>query len=263
MNTRLGWGEAVTPAIHGDSLLLNFDQEADSLLYCLDPATGNTRWAAKRNEKTSWNTPLVAEFGGKTQVIVNGTARIRSHDLATGKVLWSCGGMTTNAIPSPVRLGDSVLCMSGYGPGQVVSIPLDSRGDLGLDGTVNWRHKGGTPYVPSPLLADGRLYFTQLNDNLLTVLDAGTGKVLIDKERLPGVRNFYASPLGAAGRVYFVDRYGTTLVIKAGKDDVEVLATNKLDDAIDASPVAVGKQLFLRGEKFLYCIEEPLSEPRP
>ncbi|HEY2910854.1 MAG TPA: PQQ-binding-like beta-propeller repeat protein [Gemmataceae bacterium] len=256
MNTRLGWGEAVTPVIHGKSLLLNFDQEADSLLYCLDPATGETKWAAKRNEKTSWNTPLVAEFRGKTQVIVNGTARIRGHDLATGEVLWSCGGMTTNAIPSPVRLGNSVLCMSGYGPGQVVSIPLGSHGDLGLGGNVNWRHKGGTPYVPSPLLADGRLYFTQLNDNLLTVLDAETGKVLIDKERLPGVRNFYASPLGAAGRVYFVDRYGTTLVIKAGKDEVEVLATNKLDDAIDASPVAVGKQLFLRGEKLLYCIEE-------
>lgn len=255
MNTRLGWGEAVTPVIHGDSLLLNFDQEADSKLYCLDPATGKTKWAASRNEKTSWNTPLVAEHAGKTQVIVNGTARIRSHDLATGEVLWSCGGMTTNAIPSPVRLGDAALCMSGYGPGQVVSIPFASHGDLGLDGLVNWRHKGGTPYVPSPLLMNGRLYFTQLNDNLLTVLDARTGKAVIDKERLPGVRSFYASPIGAAGRIYFVDRSGTTVVLKAG-NEIEVLATNKLDDAIDASPAAVGKQLFLRGEKYLYCIEE-------
>jgi hypothetical protein len=60
----------------------------------------------------------------------------------------------------------------------------------------------------------------------------------------------------AAGRVYFVDRSGTTVVLKAG-DTLDVIAVNKLDDTIDASPVAVGKQLFLRGEKFLYCIESP------
>ena len=255
LNTRLGWGEAVTPVVHGDSLLLNFDQEANSKLYCLNAATGEVRWAAARDEKTSWNAPLVTTFGGKTQVIVNGTARIRSHDLATGEVLWSCGGMTTNAIPSAVRTGDAAIVMSGYGVGQVVSIPLDSRGDLGTDGKLNWRHKGGTPYVPSPARVGDRLYFTQMNDNLLTVLDAKTGKTLIDKERLPQARNFYASPVSAAGRVYLVDRLGTTVVLKAG-DTLDVLAVNKLDDPIDASPVPVGKQLFLRSHSALYCIEE-------
>ena len=169
----------------------------------------------------------------------------------------SCGGMTTNAIPSPIRLGESVLVMSGYGPGQAVSIPLDSRGDLGLNGTVNWRHKGGTPYVPSPVLVNERLYFTQMNDNLLTVLAAKSGEAEIDKERLPQVRSFYASPIAASGRIYFVDRNGITLVLKAGTGrEIEVLSVNKLEEAIDASPVAVGKQLFLRGEKNLYCIEE-------
>ena len=254
MHTRLGWGEAVTPVIHGTSLLLNCDQESDSTLYCLDAATGKTKWAAKREEKTSWNTPLVVERGGRTQVIVNGTSRIRSHDLANGDVIWSCGGMTTNAIPSPILFGDSVLVTSGYGPGQTLSIPLDSRGELGAD-AVTWRHKGGSPYVPSPVLANGLLYFTQQNDNPLTILDAKTGKVLVDKERLPNVRTFYASPLAAAGRIYFTDRAGTTLVLKAGRE-VEVLAVNKLDDPIDASPVAVGKQLFLRSASKLYCIEE-------
>jgi outer membrane protein assembly factor BamB len=255
MHTRLGWGEAVTPVIHGTSLLLNYDQEADSVLHCLDAATGKTKWAAKRDEKTSWNTPLVVERGGRTQVIVNGTKRIRSHDLATGEVIWSCGGMTTNAIPSPILFGDTVLVTSGYGPGQTLAIPLDSKGDLGPDAAVNWRHKGGSPYVPSPVLANGLLYFTQQNVNPLTVLDAKTGKVLVDKERLPGVREFYASPLAAAGRVYFTDRAGTTVVLKAGAE-MEVLATNKLDDPIDASPVAVAKQLFLRSASKLYCIEE-------
>ena len=82
-----------------------------------------------------------------------------------------------------------------------------------------------------------------------------TGKPVLSGERLQNQRSFYASPAAAAGRVYFVDRDGTTAVLKQG-DKLEVLATNRLDDPIDASPVLVGKQLFLRGEKFLYCIEE-------
>jgi outer membrane protein assembly factor BamB len=114
IQSRLGWGEAVTPVIHGDSLLLNWDQEEGSALYCLDAATGRTRWKADRDEKTSWNTPLVVEHNGQTQVVVNGTKRVRSHDLATGKELWQCGGMTVNAIPSPVSADGIAYIMSGY-----------------------------------------------------------------------------------------------------------------------------------------------------
>jgi hypothetical protein len=105
------------------------------------------------------------------------------------------------------------------------------------------------------LLAGDRLYFTQANGALLTSLDVQTGKPILDRVRLPGVTSFYASPVAAAGRIYLADRSGTTLVLKQG-DRLEVMATNRLDDPIDASPVAVGKQLFLRGEKYLYCIAE-------
>ena len=107
----------------------------------------------------------------------------------------------------------------------------------------------------SPVLAGDRLYFTSMNDGLLTVLDAKTGKPVYEKERLPQTRSFYGSPIVAAGRVYFTDRAGTTVVLKAG-DTFEVLAVNKLNDPVDASPVAVGKQLFLRSHSALYCIEE-------
>jgi hypothetical protein len=106
--------------------------------------------------------------------------------------------------------------------------------------------------VPSPLLAGDRLWFTQANDALLTTLDTKTGKPILDRVRLPGLRSLYASPVAASGRVYLVGRDGTTLVLRQG-DKLEILATNRLDDEIDASPAFVGKELFLRGEKFLYC----------
>jgi outer membrane protein assembly factor BamB len=254
LNTRLGWGEAVTPVVHGDALLLNWDQEADSALYCLDARYGKTRWKVERNEKTSWNTPLVVERRGRTQVIVSATNRIHSYDLETGKPIWECGGMTTNPIPSAVVSEGVVCCMSGYGSAAAVAISPDARGDVTGTDKVLWHYGKGTPYVPSPLLLGGRLYFTQTNEPLLTVLDARTGKAVLDRRRLPGLGTLYASPVGAAGRVYVVDREGTTVVLKAG-DKLEVLATNRLNDPIDASPAVVGKQLFLRGQKYLYCVE--------
>jgi outer membrane protein assembly factor BamB len=255
LSTRLGWGEAVTPVIHGDSLLLNWDQEADSALICLDAATGQDRWRAPRDEKTSWNTPLVVEHKRRAQVIVNGTNRVRAYDLATGEPLWQCGGMTVNAIPSIVSADGIVYCMSGYTGAGAIAVPLDSRGDVTDTASVRWKLTKGTPYVPSPLLVGARLYFTQANSAMLSIVDAKSGKVLLDRERLPGLDTLYASPLAAAGRVYLVDRSGTTLVIRQA-DQLEVLATNRLDDPIDASPVAVDKQLFLRGERYLYCIED-------
>lgn len=255
MHTRLGWGEAVTPVVHGDSVILNWDQEDNSRLIVLNAATGETKWEAKRDEKTSWNTPLVVEHGKRTQVIVNATTRARSYDLADGKVIWEVGGMTTNAIPSPLAEGGVAYIFSGYGGAASVAVPLDSTGDLGTAGKVNWRYGKGTPYVPSPLLYEGRLYFTAANTPVLTVLDAKSGKPLTTADRLPKLGSLYASPVAAGGRIYIADRTGTTAVLKAG-DAPEVLATNPLGEPIDASPVVVGKTLYLRGEKHLFAIEE-------
>ena len=238
----------------GDNLLLNWDQEADSSLICLNAKTGETKWKTPREEKTSWNTPLVVEHKGKTQVILNGTMRVRSYDIEDGKEIWECAGMTVNAIPSAVSQDGIAYVMSGYRGSAAVAVPLDSTGDLKDTGKVAWRYAKGTPYVPSPLLLGGRLWFTQANTQVLTVLNAKTGKPIIDQERLPKVKSFYGSPVAAAGRIYMTDRDGTTLVLKDG-ETLEVLSTNKLDDGVDASPAIAGKQLFLRGEKYLYCIE--------
>jgi outer membrane protein assembly factor BamB len=256
LSSRLGWGEAVTPVVYGDALLLNWDQERDAALICLNAATGETRWQAARDEKTSWNTPLVVEHQGRTQVIVNGTRRVRSHDLATGKVLWDVGGMTVNAIPSAVTADGVAYIMSGYTGSAAVAVALDARGDAAQAGKVLWRYGKGTPYCPSPLLLGDRLYFTVSNGAMLTILDRKTGHPVLERERLPGVESFYGSPVAARGRIYLVDRGGTAVVLKAG-DRLEVLATNAIDDPVDASPALVGRQLFLRSEHYFWCIEEP------
>jgi outer membrane protein assembly factor BamB len=254
MRTRYGWGEASSPAVQGDFLILNWDHEDQSFIVALDAATGDTRWRMDRDEPTSWATPLVVEGKDRIQVIVNGTNRARSYDLASGKVLWQCGGQTVNAIPSPVLSGKTVLCMSGYRGAAALAIPLDSQGDITDTSKVVWKHAKGTPYVPSPIVYRDHVYFTAANTSVLSCLEAATGKPVFEPRRLPGLGNLYASPVATADRIYFVDRDGTTVVIKYSKE-LEVVATNRLDEPIDASPVIVGKELFLRGARHLYCIE--------
>jgi outer membrane protein assembly factor BamB len=253
--TRFAFGEASTPVLHGNDLILNWDQEVNSRLIVLDAHTGKTRLEIERDEPTTWNTPLVVEHKGQAQVILNGTKRVRSYDLASGKPLWQIGGMTVNPIPSAVASDEVAYIMSGFGGSLAVAVPLDARGELTGTDKIAWLYKKGTPYCPSPLLVDGKLYFTRSNDNPLTCLDAKTGKPLIEGEHLHDAKSFYASPVAAAGRIYLVDRDGVGLVLRQS-DKVEILAVNRLDDNVDASPAVVGKQLFLRGHKYLYCIEQ-------
>ena len=109
--------------------------------------------------------------------------------------------------------------------------------------------------MPSPLLYGDELYFLRHYQGYLTCVSAKSGETLFGRQRLPGIGNVYASLVGAADRVYIVDRNGTTAVIKRGAP-FKLLARNRLEDSFSASPAIVGKELYLRGERNLYCIAE-------
>jgi outer membrane protein assembly factor BamB len=255
VQTRLSFGEGSSPVVHDNRLVVVRDNDAQSTIAVLDTHSGNTVWQKDRDEPSGWATPLVVERNGMTQVITNGKTRVRSYNLENGDLLWECGGQVSNVTPSPVATETSVYCMSGYRGSALYAIPLTATGDISDSDAVSWTKSQGTPYVPSPVLYEGRLYFNQSNKAILTSLDASTGEAVIERIRLPGIRGLYASPVAAAGRIYFVGRGGTSLVLEHGHE-LMVLATNRLDDRFDASPAIVGDQLFLRGKERLYCIKE-------
>ncbi len=259
MRTRFGWGEAVTPVLANELLIVNWDQEENSFIVALDKRTGQTVWKVERpGEVSSWNTPFVTTFEGRQILVVNGTGSAKAYDAQTGNVLWACGGQTTNAIPSPIRFRDTAICMSGYRGSCACAIPLSSQGDITDMGSVRWQVNQGTPYVPSPVISGERLFFTGGNTDILSCIDARTGKALIERKRLAGVSSLYASPIVANGHLYFAGRQGTTVVVK-DNERLDVVAVNELNDAIDASPVAVDNQMFLRSWKKLYCLQDKSS----
>jgi len=255
MRTRNGFGEGVSPTLAGDKLIIVWDTEDDSWIGAFDKKTGAELWKTHRDERTGWSTPYVLDHAGRKQVIVNATNAVRCYDVATGELIWECSGQTANAIPSVVADGEFVYAMSGFRGNAAYAIELGGNGNLAESGKVKWKISRGTPYVPSPLLYDGQLYFLQGNDAMITSVDSKTGEPYYQQERLANIRSVYASPVGVAGRVYLPGREGTTLVLAKGPK-LEILATNKLDDPIDASPVVIGDELFLRSHTHLYCIAE-------
>ncbi len=248
-------GEGCSPVVHDGQVIVVRDQKGPSSIEVIDARTGDTRWRADREEPGAWATPLVVGHAGRTQVITSASNRVRSYDLDSGDVIWQCGGLTGNVIPSPVVEDGIVFCMSGYQGYALLALPISASGDITDTDAIVWRKSRGTPYIPSPLLYDGWLYFLQSNRAILSCVDARTGESIVERTRLPDISNVYASPVGADGRVYVTGRDGTTLVLERARQ-LKVLATNELDDPINASAALAGGQLFLRGRKFLYCIEE-------
>ncbi|TLD70341.1 hypothetical protein FEM03_13445 [Phragmitibacter flavus] len=255
MQTRNSFGEGSSPALVGKVLVINWDHEGADFVVALDKVTGKERWRKERDEPTSWSTPLAVQHEGKWQAVVSATNKIRSYDVETGDVIWECGGMTLNVIPTPVVKDGVLYAASGFRGNALLAIKLGGKGDLTGTDSVLWSHDARTPYVPSPVLYEDRLYFFSGNTGMLSSLDVKTGAVKIDAERVPGLTGVYASPVAAAGRLYLTGRGGEVVVIKPD-DTLEVLASNKLDDRFDASPAAVGNQLFLRGHQYLYCLSE-------
>jgi outer membrane protein assembly factor BamB len=264
METRRGFGEGSSPAIHGRHVVINWDHEGDSFITALDIKSGKTLWKVSRPaEVTSWATPLIVKVGGKAQIIITGTGNSRGYDLKSGKEIWSLGGMTVNAIPTPITANGVAYITSGYRDAMLQAIDLKrATGALEESPALLWSHEKDTPYVASPLLYGDRLFIVKSLRNILSSFEIPSGKLSKGPTRLTELGDIWASPVGAADRIYLFDRDGTTLVMKRN-EEWETLALNRLDGVIDATPAIVGDTMYVRSRTHLYALsnrQEPLEK---
>lgn len=256
MQVKHGHGEGASPLLHGETVVVNWDHEGASLIVALAKRTGVELWRQLRDEVTSWATPIVVTHDGQAQVVVSGTRRVRGYDLKTGAVIWEAGGLPGNIVASPVGADGMVFAAGSYEKQTLLAIRLTgAKGELAGTQQIAWQKNRSTPYVPSPLLYDGWLYYLRHYQGVLSRVNAKTGDEPSGPFRLGSVFNIYSSPVAAAGRIYVTDRNGKTLVI-SNDPEPKALTLNKLDDRFSASAALVGDAIFLRGEKFLYCIGE-------
>jgi outer membrane protein assembly factor BamB len=173
-----------------------------------------------------------------------------AYDPRTGQEIWKAHNVCYTPASRPV-FGNGLLYMvTGRGPAELWAVRTDGHGDV-TDTHIAWKADGKiVPLEPSPILVDDLLYLVS-NDGTVTCLEAATG-TKVWGERLGG--NYEASPIYADGRLYFFSVQGKATIIKTGRT-YEVVATNKLDAGLMASPAVTGKALILRTKTHLYRIE--------
>lgn len=255
MTCRNGFGEGSSPTLVDDMIIVPWDHEGPSFLYALNKKTGEILWQTARDEPTCWATPLICEFDGKRQIVMNGQNMARSYDLATGKELWRCGGQTQRPAATAVAGNGLIYVGSGFQGSFLAAFRPNGRGDVEGTDAVAWSVDRDTPDVPSPVLSGDRLYFYKGRNGVLTCLNAVTGEPYYSAVRVPGITSVYATPVVAGGHVYLADREGNVVVIEDAAE-FKVVATNSMGETIDASPAPVDDQLFIRTDKHLVCIGE-------
>lgn len=257
MHTKHGHGEGASPIVFEDTLILNWDHEEKSFIVALNRHDGAVRWQLDRDEDTSWSSPIVALVDGKPQAIVCGTKRVRGYDLNSGKVIWECGGLSSNIVASPVYDSASGILVVGssYEIRKLMAIDLmGAQGDITDSKRILWSRSRGTPYVPSPLLVADGVYFLQHYQNVLSRVSVRDGLDAPGPMRLGELGNIYASPVSDGQHVFVTDLEGVTMVITANSDP-KLVSTNTLAEPVSASLAIAGDQIFIRGHQHLYCIK--------
>ena len=255
------FGESSSPALHGHTLVLQFDHQGDdSFLVAVDTRTGETLWRQDRDEGTSWSSPYIAEHKGRVQVITSAGNYIRSNDLETGEEIWRSAGMTRHPIPMPVHGHGLVFTVSAVNERRIRAISLDALGDVTGTDAIVWQLDRAAPYNPSPLLWDNELYLVRDGGlsratSRFSAFEATTGRPYYLQTRLPSSYTVKASPVGAGDKIYLLTEEGDVIVVKRGPR-FEVLAVNSMDEMFLASPAVVDGELFLRGYEHLFCISD-------
>jgi outer membrane protein assembly factor BamB len=260
-------GPGSSAILFEDLLILTFDGIDQQYVTALDKKTGETKWRTDRTRRwedfeadgsiirggdmrKSFSTPLIVEQGGKPLMLSVGSSATYGYDPRTGQELWKVEQAGFTPSTRPVWDGERMFTALGYGATDLWAIRTDGAGDVSAT-HVAWKYVDkSVPETPSPILVDGLLY-TVSNRGEVTCFESATGTV-VWSERIGG--NFIASPILADGLLYFTSSQGTTKIIRAGRA-FELVAENKLDDGLMASPAVAGKALFLRTPGYLYRIE--------
>jgi hypothetical protein len=245
-----GWGSAASPMLYESLLIVNASVESESIV-ALNKNTGKEVWRAK-NINEAWNTPLLVETeNGQTELVAAKLGQVLGLDPRTGEQLWTCDtDIEWYMVPSLVAQDGIVYCIGGRSGGSL-AVRAGGRGDVTKTHRL-WKGRKGSN-VSSPILHDGHLYWMHDDSGVAYCAEAKTGKVLYE-ERLAEDR-VYASTVRAGSNLFCVARDGRTFVL-AAKPKFELLATNNLDDGstFNASPAIADGRLYIRSDKYLYCI---------
>jgi len=237
------YGYCSSLIIYEDLLIVQFDSEEKISIIGIDIASGDQKWETLRRGRAVWSSPVLAFFGGKPQVIVNGNPEVTSFDAISGQELWTVECLTGDVAPSLAVNSTMVFAVTDYS--RLAAIKP------GVGASIVWEDNYFTPDVSSPV-ANDELLFVATGNGDLACYNSEKGDTLWTRYFSD---QFYSSPVIADKKVYILDRSGVMHIVKA-EPKFEIVAESPLGERSDGTPAFSDKKVFIRGEKYLYCISE-------
>jgi outer membrane protein assembly factor BamB len=249
-------GHGASPIIYENMVIVTNDQDGDSFVTALDLKTGKTIWKTPRRPAptfTAYGTPcLHARAGGPPELLLSSQSHgISSLDPKTGAPNWEAPVYRIRVVASPVVAGDLVIgsCGQGGGAGNYLSaVRLGGKGDVSKT-HVAYTLRKSTPYVPTPLYLDGRLYLIS-DAGIASALEAATGRE-IWSERLRA--EFFGSPVLIEGKIYCGSTKGEMIVLGTG-DTFQLLGRNPIGEGTHSTPCIDAGRLYVKTLSHLVCI---------
>ena len=252
------WGSGSSLILHNDRLIVNASEESQSVR-ALDKQTGKEIWkAAGAAMELAYGTPTVANLkDNRTDIVLAVPGEIWGLNAETGKLRWYAEHqLTGNICPSIIMDRETAFVFGGFRSAGSLALRVGGEGNV-TQSQVEWTSRNSS-YVATPVLHEGHLYWISDNGQAFCIV-AKTGE-LVYRERVTelrsGGRPVYASPVIADGKIYVPSRWDGVLVL-AAKPEYRVLAQNRFptdESDFNATPAISNSQLFLRSNRFLYCV---------
>lgn len=261
------WGNSSSPILYEDLVIHYHGPAKNAVLYGLDAKTGVTRWEWKEpvwkpGKRTdgfqgregegiigSFSTPIIVTSGLRPELVMSFPMEMKAFNPATGKVLWTCGGLNPLVYTSPVHENGVVVAMGGY-KGNSIGVKTGGNGDVTKTHRL-WqevKHNGG---IGTGVVLDGHHYYH--NSGGVAFCDSvHTGKT-IWKARLPGAGKSWGSFVLSGKLIYTLSQTGDSVVFEASPKELKVVAQSDVDEETNSSLAVSNGELFLRTHKALWC----------
>ena len=253
------WGSGSSLILHADKVIVNCAEESQSIR-ALDKKTGLEIWKSQAASlELAYTTPSIVSLAdGSQELVVAVPQEVWGLDLQTGKLRWFCQTSLSGNVSPTIQVNAQTLYAFGGRPVASIAMTAGGVGDV-TQANVLWNGRSSS-YVGTPLLYNEHLYWIDDRGQAFCI-SAKTGEDVY-RERVAeiksGGRPVYASPVFSNERIYVVTRYDGVLVLPA-KPRFEVLAQNRFEsDTSDfsATPAISNGELFVRSNRFLYCVSE-------
>ena len=248
-NPAYQFGYGTSPIVYEDKVIVSNENKTNGGLFAFNTETGDPVWKIDRGASTSWSTPVVATLAGKKQLLISGGKAVKSYNPENGNLIWATPASWEVTCGTMVWEGNLAFASGGYPSKQTLAI--NSK-----NGKMIWTNRKKC-YEQSMLVVDGYLYGVD-ESGIAHCWRTKDGEDVWQARIGQTKFSTSASPVLADGNIYFPGEDGNVFVIKANPEKFEIIATNKLGDAVFASFAVCSDQIFARyregAEEFLVCI---------